>query len=410
MRPKGLSELEIQKICEFDWEDSNDEDENEGEEDKMDVLEAFIEESLQDIIQQGGNIEDELMKSTVLNTIQSDFDETVQQIYEKIDLNSLRWRHASKGKEMDTEWKSHVTAGIIKSPVEYFNSFLDDDIFEKICLETNKYAFQDKGVELKCEVWELRRYIGILLYLGVVKIPTTRMAWTNNFKLSAVSDALPRNRFEKIKSNFHINDNLKQPGKGEDNYDKLYKIRPLLNKLKEKFNEISQEEYQSCDEQMISFKGHHSLKQYLPKKPHKWGFKMFSRAGVSGIIYDFCLYVGDGTCKSYGLGLSSDIVLHLASNIPENQNFKLFFDNWFTSVSLMIALKERGILAVGTIRNNRLKNVNLLNEKQLADKGRGSFDIKVEGTYNLISCRWYDNKCVQLLSNYIADTPVSECM
>jgi len=38
------------------------------------------------------------------------------------------------------------------------------------------------------------------------------------------------------------------------NYDKLYKIRPLLNKLKEKFNEISQEEYQSCDEQMISFK------------------------------------------------------------------------------------------------------------------------------------------------------------
>jgi len=59
----------------------------------MDVLEAFIEESLQDIIQQGGNIEDELMNSTVLNSMQSDFGETVQQIYEKIDLNSLRWRH-----------------------------------------------------------------------------------------------------------------------------------------------------------------------------------------------------------------------------------------------------------------------------------------------------------------------------
>jgi len=126
-------------------------------------------------------------------------------------------------------------------------------------METNKYAFQNKGVELKCEVWELRRYIGILLYLGVVKIPTMRMAWSNNFKLSAISDALPRNRFEKIKSYFHINDNLKQPGKGEDKYDKLYKIRPLLNKLKEKFNEISQEEYQSCDEQMISFKGKSSL-------------------------------------------------------------------------------------------------------------------------------------------------------
>jgi len=130
MRPKGLNELEIQKICEFDWEDSNDEDENEEPENKMDVLEAFIEESLQDIIQQGGTIEDELMNSTVLNSMQSDFDETVQQIYEKIDLNSLRWRYASKGNEIDTKWKNHVTAGIIKSPVEYFNSFFDDDILD----------------------------------------------------------------------------------------------------------------------------------------------------------------------------------------------------------------------------------------------------------------------------------------
>jgi len=118
---------------------------------------------------------------------------------------------------------------------------------------------------------------------------------------------------------------------------------------------------------------------------------------VSGIINDFCLYVGDGTCKSYGLGLSSDIALHLASNIFDNQNCRLFFDNWLTSVSLMIALKERGILAVGTIRNNRLKNCNLLNGKQLAGKGKATFDIKVEETYNSMSCRWYDNKYVQLI-------------
>lgn len=260
MRPKGLNELEIRKICEFDWEDSNDEDENEDPENNMEVLEAFIEENLNNIIEQGGNIEDELMKSTVLNSIESGFDETVQQIYEKVDLNNLRWRrYVSKENNMDTEWRSHQTAGSIKSPIEYFNSFFDDEIFEKICMETNNYAFQDKGVDLKCGVWEIRRYIGVLLYLGVVKIPTMRMAWSNDFKLTVISDALPRNRFEKIKSFFHINDNSKQPAKGVENYDKLFKIRPLLNKLKEKFNEISQEEHQSCDEQMISFKGKSSL-------------------------------------------------------------------------------------------------------------------------------------------------------
>ena len=49
------------------------------------------------------------------------------------------------------------------------------------------------------------------------------------------------------------------------------------------------------------------------------------------------------------LGISSDIVSDLASNIPENQNFKLFFDNWLTSISLMNGLRQRGILSVGTI-------------------------------------------------------------
>lgn len=102
-------------------------------------------------------------------------------------------------------------------------------------------------------------------------------------------------------------------------------------------------------------------------------------------------------------------MLHLASNVPQNKNYKLFFDNWFTSISLIIALKEKGILAAGTIRSNRMKHCSLMNEKELMKKGRGSYDFKFEGTYNLIVCRWYDNKTVQLVSNYIAEDPVSEC-
>lgn len=135
-------------------------------------------------------------------------------------------------------------------------------------------------------------------------------------------------------------------------------------------------------------------------KPHKCGLKMFTRAGGSGIIYDFTLYIGEGTCKSFGLGISSDIVLHLSSNIPKNQNFKLFFDNWFTSISLMIALRQKGILAVGTVRSNRLTNCALRSDKELQKRGCGSSDFQFEETNNLIACRWYDNKGVQLLSNY----------
>jgi len=68
---------------------------------------------------------------------------------------------------------------------------------------------------------------------------------------------------------------------------------------------------------MIPFKGRSSLKQYIKNKPHKWGIKVFSRAGISGIVYDFEIYVGKGTTReSTDLGISGDIVIRLAPTYP----------------------------------------------------------------------------------------------
>ena len=48
-------------------------------------------------------------------------------------------------------------------------------------------------------------------------------------------------------------------------------------------------------------------------------------------------------------------------------------------------------------------------EKELQKRGRGSSDFKYESTHSLIACRRYDNKSVQLLSNYAGKNPMSEC-
>ncbi|KRY99138.1 hypothetical protein T11_13745, partial [Trichinella zimbabwensis] len=50
------------------------------------------------------------------------------------------------------------------------------------------------------------------------------------------------------------------------------------------------EEKQAIDEQIIPFKGKHKLKIFTPRKPRRWGFKLFSRCGISGILYDFAFY------------------------------------------------------------------------------------------------------------------------
>lgn len=159
----------------------------------------------------------------------------------------------------------------------------------------------------------------------------------------------------------------------------------------------------------LNFLGRSTFKQYNPAKPHKWGMKMFTRASSSGVIYDFALYVGDGTCPSYGLGISSDIVLYLASSLPKFQNYKLYFDNWFTSVSLLISLKEMGIFCIGTVRKNRMGNCELQSESDLKKLGRGSYDMKCEINHGISTVRWLDNKAVQLVSTYIADEPIATC-
>ncbi|XP_015438099.1 PREDICTED: piggyBac transposable element-derived protein 3-like, partial [Dufourea novaeangliae] len=418
MRPKGLTESEITQIINFDWNNSDDEEGEEEEELYDSNLERVIEDTIDQVRTRGENVELNLITRIVEKDVHGEADEIVEnegdtenivtESFEKINLESLRWRNASLS-VCETAWKEETIYREVRDPIKYFSEFFDDEIINKICNETNLYSMQTKGVVLNCFPFEIRRFFGVLLYLGVIQVPNLRMAWMPNFRLSAVADSLSRVRFEKIKEAFHINDNTQQPERGSANYDKLYKIRPLLDKMKEKCNKINQEEHQSIDEQMIKYKGRHNLKQYLPMKPNKWGFKMFTRAGVSGIVYDFALYAGEGTCPSFGLGISSDIVLHLASNVRQHKNYKLYFDNWFTSISLMIALKEKGILAVGTIRSNRMKNCCLMNEKELMKKGRGSYDFKFEVAHNLVVCRWYDNKSVQLVSNYIAEKPVSEC-
>lgn len=58
-------------------------------------------------------------------------------------------------------------------------------------------------------------------------------------------------------------------------------------------NRYRPSEYQACDESMIKYKGKIiTLKQYMPKKPIKRGYKFWVRADQSGYVCDFHIYTG----------------------------------------------------------------------------------------------------------------------
>jgi len=180
-------------------------------------------------------------------------------------------------------------------------------------------------------------------------------------------------------------------------YDKLFKVRQFVDSIKSSFQEIEVEGYNSVDELIIPFKGRSSLKQYVRNKSHKWGIKVFARTGSCGMVYDFEVYMAKGTVKTVSpLGISGDIVLRLVDGLLKEQNYKVFMDDWFTSLSLMCALKEIGNLALGTVRMSRLPGCSLKTDEGLNKLGRGADDCRNEaGTY-VMALKWYDNKPVYL--------------
>lgn len=97
---------------------------------------------------------------------------------------------------------------------------------------------------------------------------------------------------------------------------------------------------------------------------------------------------------------------HLAQRIEEN-NHKLFFDNYFGNYQLFAYLTSQNIFAVGTVRTNRFVNPPLLSDKEMKKKERGCCDTAVS-TGGVVITKWYDNKPV-VASDFIGVGNLEKC-
>ena len=99
--------------------------------------------------------------------------------------------------------------------------------------------------------------------MSIVKLPSSRDYWSS---LIGIPDDVAEsvNKFKQIKCFLHIVNNTTV-----NREYKLFKIRPIIDKLNEQLRKVPFEESLAVDEQLIPFKERHSIKQYNPKKPHK---------------------------------------------------------------------------------------------------------------------------------------------
>lgn len=88
-----------------------------------------------------------------------------------------------------------------------------------------------------------------------------------------------------------------------------------------------------------------------------------------GFSYKFEIYTGqehqERFClqNEHDLGFSANYVIRLTREVPTNANYRLYFNNYYTSVPLMAALYQKGILSVGSVRRYRIPNCKLPDTK-----------------------------------------------
>ncbi|KAH7943822.1 hypothetical protein HPB52_011866 [Rhipicephalus sanguineus] len=121
-------------------------------------------------------------------------------------------------------------------------------------------------------------------------------------------------------------------------------------------------------------------------------------------MYNFEVYAGKILPQPGfpDIGANGNIVLRMASVVPRDLDYILYFDNWFCSVDLQVVLKKVAISSVGTVREARLKGCKLPSDKELKRKGRGSY-VEMETTFegvNLRAVKWFDNRHVTLLPSF----------
>ncbi|CAF4214533.1 unnamed protein product [Rotaria sp. Silwood2] len=328
----------------------------------------------------------------------SEYDQLIGQTDEHINVDDQSSSHTSspQSKTKKTEgikWKRHTFDSIDlpestlkpipyfvnlsrKTPLDVFEYFMDITLLLKIATESNKYKDQ-KGYQIPdISEEEIQKFIVVLVYMSIIRLPRRRMYWSKSTKQTIISSVFTRNRFEEILLILHFNDNQNEPSKTDISYDRLFKIRPLINHFNRKFQSaVVPEEINSINEKIIPHKGSSSLKRYLSSKPHKWGYKIYSRTGKSSYLYQFEIEGDNQTTTVHpDVGAASNVVIRLTQNIPPNSF--VCYDNYFATMKLMKFLHDKQYHVISTIRVNRFNSSLLKSDKKLKQEGKGSFDFQ----------------------------------
>ena len=288
------------------------------------------------------------------------------------------------------------------TPLDYFQLLFPTALWEVIVDNTNKFADWSANNRRPDSKWkqttlpEMLAHIGLKIIMGTNTRAVRRDYWSKNEFIGqpGFRATMSCNRFDKIERYFHVSDRESEPNKDSPEYDRLCKVRVVLDTFSETFKSaytIGRDV--SIDECMIAFSGQLAIKQYMPAKPIKRGLKLWARSCSRTAYMDmFEIYLGkqDG---GYPQGLGHSVVTNLTLDLVGSYRH-IYFDNFFSSVRLCKDLLANELYMCGTIRPQRLGFPRELVKVKLQ---RGDSACKQIG--NVVAWTWMDRKNVHVLSS-----------
>lgn len=243
-----------------------------------------------------------------------------------------------------------------------WNLLIDDHILCTIVECTNKYILKIRNQFTRCrdakitDLVEIKAFIGLSYLAGVYKANHLNLEelWSTNgdgIEIFRLTMGLRRFRFLIRCLRF---DDL-ETRQDRRKIDRLAPIRECF----QRFNENCQKCYSpgeniTLDEMLIAFRGKCVFRQYNPKKPARYGIKIFSLVD-SRIFYTYNMEIYAGTQPEGPFSLSNqsvEVVKRLVRPVSgSGRNVTL--DNWFCNYSLLNDLREIKLSLVGTLRSNK---------------------------------------------------------
>lgn len=178
--------------------------------------------------------------------------------------------------------------------MEYFQEYIDDDLLQLIVEKSNQNELFRKGKPLRLTIEELKTFLGITVLMACINYPPIKMYRNHKYAMAIITEAMSRDRYIHLRNSIKIVFDLDITPEMRQN-DKLWKVRPLINRVLLGCYAQEREQKISIDEMIIPFTGSCAIRQYCPGKPHPTGLKAFVLANPNGLVCDILVYQGKGT-------------------------------------------------------------------------------------------------------------------